>query len=228
MENYNKFKNTFQLFSFSAFQLQKGQVLFEILLAVGVIVSVVAISVQLTQTSLQSADTAGDRTVMINLARESFESVRAISTEKWQNLHNVTKGNQYHLEVQGGKWVLIAGSENVILGGETYVRYLVVDNVSRDPSSGDIEGVYHASNDDPSTQKVTVTVQKTGLPDFSYYEYVSRWKNASPVQTNWQSGSGQGTNPTSGDSTNFNNQYSSDDNNVDFTSMSGSLKIKTQ
>lgn len=206
---------------------ERGQVLFEILLAVGVIVSVVAISVQLTQTSLQSADVAGDRTVSINIAREAFEATRAISAEKWQNLYGVTKGSQYHPEVQGGKWVLVAGSENVILNSETYVRYLVIDNVSRDPSTRDIESSYNSASDDPSTQKVTVTVQKSNLADFSYFEYISRWKNASPVQTTWQA-TGQSDNPTSGDSTNFNNSYLSDDGNVDTTGAPGSFKLKTQ
>src|SRR3989339_213573 len=94
---------------------QSGQVLFEILLAVAVIIGVAAVSMQLSQMSLQSA------------------------------------------EVQGGKWVLVAGSENVTINSEAYARFLVVDNVSRDSSSGDIESTYNTSNDDPSTQKITIT-----------------------------------------------------------------------
>lgn len=226
------------LFTSIATSRQRGAVLFEILLAVAVIVSVVAISVQLTQVSLQSADTAGDRTVAVNLARESFEAARAVSAEKWINIYRPPDGtgdpvnskgssNQYHLEIQNGKWVLVAGSENVVLSGENYTRYLVVDNVSRDANTRDIEPSYNSANDDPSTQKVAVVVQKTGLPDFSYFEYLSRWKNASPVQTTWQA-TGQSDNQTSGDSANFNNGYLSDDGNVDTTGTPGSFKLKTQ
>ncbi|KKP97680.1 MAG: hypothetical protein US71_C0014G0005 [Parcubacteria group bacterium GW2011_GWD2_38_12] len=206
---------------------QSGQVLFEILLAVAVIIGVAAVSMQLSQMSLQSADVAGDRTVATNLSREAVEATRAISGENWVNFYNITKGNQYHPEVQGGKWVLVAGSENVTINSEAYARFLVVDNVSRDSSSGDIESTYNTSNDDPSTQKITITIQKSGLADISYSEYISRWKNASPVQTTWQA-TGQSDNPTSGDSTNFNNSYLSDDSNVDITGTPGSFKLKTQ
>lgn len=206
---------------------QKGQVLFEILLAVAVLVGVVAVSVQLSQVSLQSAKTAGERTQGTNLAREGFEAARAISAENWVDFYNITKGNQYHPEVQSGKWVLVSGSENITIGGETYTRYLVIDNVSRDPSTRDIESNYNSANDDPSTQKLTVTVEKADAPTITYSEYITRWKNASPVQQSWQDGSGQSANPDSGDSANFNNQYDSS-TNIDKTSTPGSLKLEQQ
>lgn len=206
---------------------QKGQVLFEILLAVAVLVGVVAVSVQLSQVSLQSAKVAGDRTQATNLAREGFEAARAISAENWVNFYTITKGSQYHPEVQSGKWVLISGSESLVVGGETYTRYLVVDNVSRDPSTRDIESNYNSADDDPSTQKITVTVEKYDTPTISYSQYISRWKNASPVQQSWQGGSGQSVNPDSGDSANFNNQYDSS-TNIDKTSTPGSLKLEQQ
>lgn len=208
-------------------EFQKGQVLFEILLAVAVIVGVAAVSVQLSQMSLQSANVAGSRTVATNLSREAVEATRAISGENWVNFYNIIKGNQYHPEVQTGRWVLVSGSENITINGEAYTRFLTVDNVSRNPANGDIESTYNSANDDPSTQKVTVTAQKSGLADISYSEYISRWKNASPVQTGWQA-SGQTDNPTSGDSTNFNNSYLSDDGNIDTATTTGSLKLKTQ
>lgn len=204
-----------------------GQVLFEILLAVAVIIGVAAVSAQLSQMSLQSADVAGDRTVATNLSREAVEATRAISGENWVTFYAITKGAQYHPEVQTNKWVLVSGSESVTINGESYTRYLIVDNVSRNTSSGDIESSYNSANDDPSTQKITITIQKSGLADITYSEYISRWKNASPVQTSWQA-TGQGDNPTSGDSTNFNNSYFSDDSNVDITGTPGSFKLKTQ
>lgn len=229
---FNKLSNfrTFELSSQRAFELsssQSGQVLFEILLAVAVLVGVVAVSVQLSQVSLQSAKTAGDRTQGTNLAREGFEAARAISAENWVSFYTIIKGNQYHPEVQTGKWVLVAGSESVVIGGEAYIRYLVADNVSRNPSTRDIESSYNSANDDPSTQKVTVTVEKANAPTISYSEYITRWKNASPVQQSWQGGSGQGTNPDSGDSANFNSQYDAS-TNIDKTSTPGSLKLEQQ
>lgn len=206
---------------------QNGQVLFEILLAVAVLVGVVAVSVQLSQVSLQSAKLAGERTQGTNLAREAFEAARAISAENWVDFYSITKGNQYHPEVQSGKWVLAAGGESITIGGETYIRYLVADNVSRNPSTRDIEAIYNSANDDPSTQKVTVTVEKSDAPTISYSEYVTRWKNASPVQQNWNGASGQTDNPTSGDSANFNNNYSSA-TNLDTTSDPEKIKLSPQ
>lgn len=207
---------------------QKGQVLFEILLAVAVLVGVVAVSVQLSQVSLQSAKTAGERTQGTNLAREAFEAARAISAENWVNFYGITKGNQYHPDIQSGKWVLAAGAENITIGGETYIRYLVVDNVSRNASTKDIESTYNSANDDPSTQKVTVTVEKSGAPTISYSEYITRWKNASPVQKNWQGSGGQADNPTSGDSANFDDNSYFSKSYIDITGTPGSLKLEQQ
>lgn len=219
-----KLKLQFNKFS----SYQSGQVLFEILLAVAVLVGVVAVSVQLSQVSLQSAKTAGDRTQAVNLAREGFEAARAISGENWVNFYSVIKGSQYHPEIQSGKWVLVAGAENITIGGETYARYLVVDDVSRDPTTRDIETAYNSSNDDPSTQKVTMTITGTSIPAISYSQYISRWRNASPVQKNWQGSGGQTDNSTSGDSANFDDNSYFSKINLDITGTPGSLKLDQQ
>lgn len=212
----------------TAVSRQSGQVLFEILLAVAVLVGVVAVSVQLSQVSLQSAKTAGDRTQAVNLAREGFEAARAVSSENWVNFYSVTKGSQYHPEVQSGKWVLAAGAENITISGEAYTRYLVVDNVSRDPTTRDIESSYNSANDDPSTQKVTITITGTSIPAISYSQYISRWRNASPVQKNWQGSGGQTDNSTSGESTNFDDNSYFSKINLDITGTPGSLKLDQQ
>lgn len=216
------------LFTPIAASRQRGQVLFEILLAIAVLVGVVAVSVELSQVSLQSAKTAGERTQATNLAREVVEAMRAISAENWMNLYGVIKGNQYHPEIQNGAWILVAGAENIIINGETYTRYLMVDNVSRNQLTGDIELTYDISNNDPSTQKITAFVEKYNIPSISYFEYITRWRNGSPVQTDWSGGGGQVTNPSSGDSANFNNKYYSSDSYLDTVATVGNLSIANE
>lgn len=220
----------------------KGQLLIEILLAISVGAIILGISAQLIFISLRSTQVAKKRTVMVELAKEALEALRAIrdyneptgppATQGWNRIYCPPDGNfvacggkglinPYRL-VAGTTWTLTSGSENITISGETYTRSVAINNVNRD-SSGSI--VTSGGTEDPSTQNITVTVGAIGFSDVSYSEYISRWRNAAPVQTNWFLGGGQVNNPTGGSGANFNTQYDSGDSNLDNGCVPDCLKI---
>ena len=72
-----------------------------------------------------------------------------------------------------------------------FTRYFYVENVNRD-TGGDI--VTSGGTEDPTTQKVTVVVQwdtSQGTQEFTFFEYMTRWRNRVFHQSDWSGGSGQ-------------------------------------
>lgn len=104
---------------------------------------------------------------------------------------------------------------------QIFTRYFAVENVSRD-AADDI--VTSGGNNDPSTQKITATVEWSaggGTPKFQIFDYVTRWRNRVLDQSDWSGGSGQ-----EGPLTEPNNKFASSTNNVDATSTPGSIKLR--
>lgn len=150
-----------------------------------------------------------------------LDSSRSFADGNWTALYALDKGtaNRYKLENVSGLWTAGAGAESVVVGNLTYSRSFYVDNVSRD-GSGNIEAVYNASNDDPSTQKITVETSfaiggSTKTVTSAYY--VTRTQNFVLDQTDWSGGSGQ-----AGPITKINNRFASSAN-VDFSTTPGSI-----
>lgn len=211
-------------------QDRRGQLLIEVLVVMAVLAVIVSISSTVFLTSSRSALETGKANIARGLVEEELEAVKAAATEVWHGLYQPPNGtgdsalskgaaNHYYTKQVGGKWVFQTSTEEIVVNTVSYTRFFYVDNVSRDPDTRDIEAVYNVSHDDPSTQKVTVTVTWYGGVPFVLSEYVTRWRNRVCVQTNWNGGLNAGvtTCPT--------NTYGSDDNNMD-TTASGSLKIK--
>ncbi|MDO8557463.1 MAG: LamG domain-containing protein [Candidatus Jorgensenbacteria bacterium] len=107
-----------------------------------------------------------------------------------------------------------------------FTRWFSVENVCRTAdSSSTISGVSPCaggSSDDPSTQKVTATVEwNNGASTLqaALASFVTRWKNATFQQTDWSSGL-----DASGFYTGSSKYYSSS-SNVNATSSSGSFRL---
>ena len=100
-----------------------------------------------------------------------------------------------------------------------YTRSLYIENVSRDLSVNRlIESVYDSARNDPSTQKITVSVSWPNGDTVTGSEYVTRWRGKGCVQTDWTTGGGA-TSPCPADT------YDTKDDSVD-TSISGELKLQ--
>lgn len=164
----------------------KGFLLLELLIAISVLAIILAVGTQAVFVSLESGKVSSERDVAIGLASEALEAVRAVADERWKYFYtDVTNGLQYHPVISGGKWSLVEGSEFVTLNTTIYTRHIVVENVSRDSITRAIETSYVSANDDPSTQKVTVTVSWQDGDPFVISEYFFRWRNKVCNQTSW-------------------------------------------
>lgn len=176
--------------------LQRGSLLLELLIVIALLAVILSVGTQAVYVSLQSGKISGERDVAVGLASEALEQVRSVADEKWQNIYDLTgKGStQYHMVQSGNKWATSTGSEVIPLNNASYTRYVIIDNVSRDTSANRlIETTYSSAHDDPSTQKVTVTVSWPNADPVVMSEYFLRWKNQACLQTNWSSGVGSGT-----------------------------------
>jgi type II secretory pathway pseudopilin PulG len=182
--------------------LNRGQILTELIIAITITAILAAIGAQLIGVSFYSAGTSKDRQVASRLAEEVFESLRAItqgntsSTQGWNRLYlppngmgtaSSSKGvaNLYKILILDNTWQIASGTESIVLDGSEYTRSFVIDNVSRDATSGNIQSTYVLANDDPATQKVMVKISKTGAPDFIFEKYFTRYLNESTAQTSW-------------------------------------------
>lgn len=81
-------------------------------------------------------------------------------------------------------WTLSHGEEVVTINGISFRRSITMSNVSRDTTSDrKIEAIYDSAKDDPSTQKVSVSVSWQGGDPVVINGYLFRWKNKLMVLT---------------------------------------------
>ena len=177
---------------------QNGQLLVEAILAIallGVLAGIIGMAVNV---STQSNKASGKKTVAVALAQEAIEAVRAIRDNNettgrgWNKIYELLKGsgNLYYpanttILCGSAKWCLVSGSETVVKDGVTYTRSLYIENVCRDARNGggNISSTYSSGScpvneyDDPSTQKITITVTAAGMPTIDVEEYLTRSTN---------------------------------------------------
>lgn len=176
----------------------KGQVLLELLLAVTVIALLVGVTAPLVYVSVKSGKDTGDKRVAMGLVQETLTAVRAVASEQWISVFNLSKAVTAYYPTQSlGKWSVATGTEEVITEQAVFERSFIVQNVCRDSSTKAISAVTASSGadttcsatstaHDPSTQKVTVTVRwSNDAQSVSVVDYVTRWPNTYCAQTNW-------------------------------------------
>lgn len=176
----------------------RGALLLELLVVVAILASILAVGSQAVFVSMQSGKVSGERDTAVGLAAEALEAVRAVADEKWQNIYNLTKAPQhYYPTLSNGKWVLtLVGDETIALNTASYIRSVVIENVCRDDTTRLVTGVSPCaggSSDDPSTQRVTVTVSWENADPVVINEYFFRWRNKVCGQTDWSGGVGSGS-----------------------------------
>lgn len=175
---------------------RRGQSLLELLVVIGVIAVVGTVGAQVFYVGARTQKISAERESGLRLIEESFEAARNVADADWQNMVNLTKGTtQYHPEVSAGAWTIASASENVVLNGITYTRFLTIQNVCRDASTRDITGATDTSGGattctgsggayDASTQQVTAAVAWSG-ETLSLIQYVTRWQNRACAQASW-------------------------------------------
>lgn len=185
-------------------KFNEGQILAELLVAIAVLVVLGAFGAQLVYVSLRGSEVSKERSAALRLAQEATEALRAISlgndttSQGWNRIYKPPggsgdpatskgSGNPYYPIISTStpaQWIIFTGTESITIEGETYLRKIVIDNVSRD-SGGAIESIYNSANDDPGTQKITITVSKSGSPDTLITDYFTRFINDSGPQSDW-------------------------------------------
>ena len=169
----------FILFSFNAktksCELHKGQILIELLVAVGMS----AILIPAIFTGIFSSREGGvqqsQRLKAVALAEESLEAIRIVREENWEN---VEVNGIYHPVVSGNTWVLSSGSENVGI----FTRSLTISDMYRDISGNlsQTPGIL-----DPSVKKVVSNVSWGELSpsSISSTTYLTRLTNEEYIET---------------------------------------------
>jgi type II secretory pathway pseudopilin PulG len=185
---------------------QRGELLFELLIALSIAAIVLTLGGQLVSLGLRASKVANNRGVGTGLFEEMFAAVDGVAGEKWINLYGLTKNSDYHPTISSGSWVFTAGSEVVTIDGIDYTRSFKVQNVCRN-GSGVITGLTDSSgtavggsgcsgsggNFDPSTEFVTFQVSWPNYPALVVNRYITRWRNKVCTQTSWGS-TGSGVN----------------------------------
>ena len=211
-------------------KFEEGQLILEILIVIMIIGVVVAIGSQIAMVSMQANKLSLERDVASGLSQEIFEAVRNIATENWLIVYGAADGkgasNHYSVSQSGGKWIMSSGDATSTINDITYTQYFTIDNISRDPDTSDIESAYNASNDDPSTQKITVWITWSGANSVSFTDHIARWRNKLCEGTEWVSGATSPTDNVATCSTSL-DTYFSDDGNID-VSATGSIQLKIQ
>jgi hypothetical protein len=215
-----------------------GQILLEVLIAMAVAAAVAVLGSQLVLISLEGNKIAGDNNIASGLAEETLEGAKATAVENWLNIYLLNHGStQYYPQKSSGKWVLVAGAENISLNHSMYNRYFILQNVCRDISTHDITGLSDSggstvtcagisgSRIDPSTQKITAYVSWLGAATVSDTEYLTRWRNMVCASTDWTGGKNYPTDNVFTCSGSVNTYYN-DDGNID-AGTAGVIKLKS-
>lgn len=154
---------------------QRGQLLVELLVALGVSAIMIPALTAGFVASRQGKAQQEQRLEAVMLAQEATEAVYQARQAGWNNVAGIT--GIVHPEISGSSWLLSPGAETI----QGYTREILFENVNRD-SAGAITA---AGNPDPSTKHVTVTVS-WGSPIASSVTssfYITRMENNQWVQT---------------------------------------------
>lgn len=174
----------------------RGSLLLELLIVIALLAVILSTGSEAVFVSLQSNKISSERDVAMGLANEALEAVRGTTEENWQNIYGLSgKGTTHYYATStnpAGKWTLASGDEAIVVNGITYTRSVIIDNVSRDSSTRAIHTTYSSNDDDPATQKASVTVSWPNADPVTMYEYFFRWKNKTCSQSQWIGNGGSG------------------------------------
>ncbi len=158
----------------------KGFILLDILIAV-VIINVAFIALLETGVMLLNLSSSISNITQADfLIKEEIEATRSFRDgTNWSvnGLGMVNRGsnNPYHVFLDASstpnKWNLISGAET----SGIFTKSIVFDNVSRDPSTNNIESNYNQLHNDPNTVKITATLT-----------WLNKTSQVVAYLTNWQ------------------------------------------
>lgn len=155
----------------------KGFSIIEILISIFIIVVVFINFLGIVTFSLKSANLIKKSNEANFLTKEAIEAVRNFrDNTDWDTdgLGSVAVDTDYFPQLSGSapeSWNMVLGTENT----GNFNRKIVFEKVSRDPGTGEIEGIYNSLNNDPSTRKVISTVSFDGK-SIQITTYFTNWQ----------------------------------------------------
>lgn len=158
---------------------KKGIAVVEILIVTGIIAIVMSSLLGVVVFSLKLSASVKETTMADALAQEMIEAVRNFrdgTDWNWDGggLGVLSTGSAYHPEKSMDippAWMLVGGEETI----DGFVRKVVLERVSRDPVTNDIEDVYDPGNDDPNVRKVMATVSWESR-EVEIITYFTNWR----------------------------------------------------
>ncbi len=171
---------------------EKGQSLAELLVGVAVVTIILSSIVGAVILTLRSNLQSTTSRTAAALGEEMMDSVRSVAEGKWTNLYSVSsKGSSttYRVTASGTALAVVSGSEDISVNNATYTRFFSVENVSRDS----VQNIAVSGTEDPSTQKITITVRwqvSGGSSQLQTTEYLTRFRNEVTRFTDWSGQTG--------------------------------------
>lgn len=177
----------------------KGQLLIEILVAIMVASIIITGISNLFFVSIKEGDITEMRNDAILLAQEGMETIDSISKASWHDIYLPPDGfgskdakgagSVYCVKNGGASWLLSTNLADcsVLANGKPYARKVYIYNAKRD--NGNISESSGA--DDPSTQKIKISVSYQGGKDIESEQYITRWRNRILKQSEWSSSAPQ-------------------------------------
>ena len=155
---------------------QQGFTIIEILVVITVFVTAFVAILGFFVLDIGLSDKNKMRLTALSLSEEGIEAVRFVRDNNlWAStLATFNLNTDYHPIISGSSWNIISGNENI----NGFTRTIIFNAASRD-ANDNIENIYHLSNDDPNTRKVTVIVSwlgRGGLASESLSTYLTNWK----------------------------------------------------
>ncbi len=174
----------------SKFQINTGQSLIELLLAIGLASILLPALITGLVTSRGGKAQQSQRVQAVSLLRETQEAVRSLRNRDWSNL---AINGTYHPVISGTYWTSASGS--ITTNG--FTQSYTISGVNRD-SNGIIVSAPNGTLD-PSTKKVDITISWTQPYASSVTStlYFTRWRDnlsyTETTQTQFNAGTKTGT-----------------------------------
>ncbi len=201
---------------------RNGQSLIEIIIGLGVAVSLIGAAILATVFILRSNTSNQKYQIAAGLNNELVDKIRTVAGANWNALYllpNKGPSGQYYIDVFNGKLSFFVGVATTSIENEIYASFFSVENVNRDASENIVESGWFQ---DPSTQKVTVYTRwgsSASQGEVKTVDYLTRWANAAFRQVDWSGGAANGAPLAEPD-----NKFASS-TGIDF-STPGSIKIQ--
>jgi Tfp pilus assembly protein PilV len=135
----------------------KGQSLIEVLVGIGLAAVFVIGAVSIIAPALKINTQTSQIQTYAQVLGEFSTNINAWASQNWNSVLNLTTSTAYYLNTSSSPFTATVGSDQVILGGNTYARSFYLSDIYRD-SNGNVTTTAGGNSYDPSTKQVAVAI----------------------------------------------------------------------